>query len=41
MLSAHLEFGEEQCDQLPEEILVEHSVAFFHGLCNVVFPSNQ
>ena len=41
MLAAHVESGEEQCDQLAEEILLQHSVAFFHGLCQVVFPPNQ
>jgi len=41
MLAAHVESGKEHCEQLSEEILLQHSVAFFHGLCQVVFFSNQ
>jgi len=41
MLEAHVESGEEQCEQLPEQILLQHSVAFFHGLCQVVFSTTQ
>ena len=30
MLASHVESGEEQCELLPEEVLVQHSVAFFY-----------
>ena len=41
MLAHHVEAGGEQCEQLPGEILVQHSVAFFLGLCNVSFNAAQ
>jgi len=37
MLAPHVETGEELCDQLPEELLVEHSVSFFLGLLDVIY----
>ena len=41
MLAHHVEAGGEQCEQLPGEILVQHSVAFFLGLCTVSFNAVQ
>ena len=41
MLAHHVEAGGEQCEELPEEILVQHSVAFFLGLCHVSFNAAQ
>ena len=41
MLASHVESGEEQCELLPEEVLVQHSVAFFLALNHVITNAIQ
>ena len=35
-LEEHVETGAELCENLSDDILLKHSVAFFTGLCNIV-----
>ena len=41
MLASHVESGEEECELLPEEVLVQHSVAFFLALHHVITNAIQ